>query len=190
MLPDGEVDDPARPVDEHDADIASDPVDSPLIRPLKSELRRDPTGPPAVQPALGAEERPLGRGRHARAGRCARSLEPHCPFSRKTARSATAAATFSDCSTMIIVCPRRLEPLDDFEQSLHDRRARGPSDSSSISRISGSCMQHACERRASAAGHPRGSPAVSLRALASVGNRSKHVGRSVARRPSSAPRRR
>ena len=40
------------------------------------------------------------------------------PFSRKTARSAMASATLSDCSTMMIVMPSRLEALDDLDEAL------------------------------------------------------------------------
>ena len=39
-----------------------------------------------------------------------------------TARSAIASATFTDCSTITIVTPVGLEPLDDLEELLHDER--------------------------------------------------------------------
>ena len=44
------------------------------------------------------------------------------PFSMNMARSANASATFSDCSTTIIVWPARLQLLDDAEQLLDDQR--------------------------------------------------------------------
>ena len=59
------------------------------------------------------------------------------PFSRKIARSAIASATFSDCSTMSIVWPRALR-CSTSSSSRWTTTGASPSESSSISRISGS----------------------------------------------------
>ena len=59
------------------------------------------------------------------------------PFSRKTARSATASATLSDCSTMIIVMPSALSRSTTSSSSCTTSGA-SPSESSSMASTSGS----------------------------------------------------
>ena len=134
---------------------------------------------------------PRGRGRPARAGPSAAPSNRTSPFSRKIARSATASATLSDCSTMIIVWPRALSSSTTSSSRCTTTR-REPERELVDHQQLGLVDQHARRARASAAGRPTGSLAICLRRSASSGNSSKHVGdprcrpRAAARRRSGA----
>ena len=137
---DREVDDPARPVDEHDAHRdqrrRSGPVDEADEQQVgRPDVRLEAATPSISRPPSRRTRR--GRGRRVRAARCAGPSNLTSPFSRKIARSEIASATFSDCSTMIIVWPRPCSWSTSSSMRCTTTGAR-PSDSSSISRISGS----------------------------------------------------
>ena len=121
-LADREVDDAARPVDEHDAhrhDGDDQPVDQARRTPgLRSRC--------AAARATLSISRPrcrrtlLGRGRRAGAARPrVPSNAPHPSRGRSRGRRSP-SATLSDCSTISIVWPRASQRVDELEQPLHD----------------------------------------------------------------------
>src|SRR6185312_5180598 len=102
---DREVDDARRAVDQHDAhgdERRDEAADDALEHQVPGEHGGEGHQPPSVP-------KKTARARSPRSSRP--SVEPSnrtWPFSRKIARSASAIATLSDCSTMIIVWPRAL----------------------------------------------------------------------------------
>ena len=65
---------------------------------------------------------PRGRGRRARAAPARRPRSAPRPSRGRSPGRQIASATLSDCSTMIIVCPRALQLVDELEHPLHDDR--------------------------------------------------------------------
>jgi len=144
---DGEVDDARRAVDEDDRhrqdrhDQALDETDEQQVG------RRDLAVAAATRAsaALGPEEHGPGEVvPFEQLLGVASNLT--VPFSRKMARSEIASATLSDCSTIIIVCPRARSRSTSSRSRCTTTGAR-PSDSSSMRRISGSCISTRAKRQ-------------------------------------------
>ena len=68
------------------------------------------------------------------------TFEAHTALLEKTARSAIAAATFSDCSTMISVIPGGLQAVDHLDQLLDDDR--GEPEGELVDHEDGRVVQH------------------------------------------------
>ena len=116
--------------------IATSAVIRPPTTPLNSRFQVT-IGGEASSAALGPEEHRPGEVVRVRGAPRSMPSNRTSPFSRKMARSAIASATFSDCSTMIIVWPRALSSSTTSSRRCTTSGAR-PSESSSIIRSSGS----------------------------------------------------